>query len=359
MLFDLERKSPHLKGGDSDSSADGEPLPEGEVERSKLRRGLANLKSKVKSKTQHTHHHSHQSHSPSQQQQPGLSTAALSSATISTAFGTAAIKPLKKEPTSHPPVASNTSLRDALMRRRRPSPTEQAERAVAMPRVEPVENQPTVEVKKVSAKTKKRGIIAGKKEVEIESGVEMMEDTLPTLPQGTDANAEEPKTSSRNRHDLHLHFGKNSSNKATPPQLQGLPADAETIKRQNYLETLTHAAEILQRESDREHERHLQPKKKFATSMPISRLAVLIVVLLLPVNGFIRGVLACLMSFAIVDSLSVLARSIIYKFFQHHPEGTDFEIPDYTKMPICEVPAVEEHKTIKSYAVSTCTSIFL
>ncbi|XP_018787857.1 PREDICTED: uncharacterized protein LOC108968336 isoform X2 [Bactrocera latifrons] len=352
LLFDLERKSPHFKGGDSDSSADGEPLPEAEVERSRLRRGLANLKSKVKSKTQHTHHHSHQSHqshSPSQQQ-PGLATAALSTATISTAFGTAAIKPMKKEPAGPPPVSSNTSLRDALMRRRRPSPTEQNERANVSPRVEPAESQATVTDKKVSSKTKKRGVISGKKEVEIESGVEMMEDTLPTLPHDAAGSPEEPKTSSRNRHDLHLHFGKSRSNKASPPHTEGLPADAETIKHQNELETLRHAAEILQRESDREREQHLQPKKKFAATMPISRLAVLIVVLLLPVHGFIRGVLACLMSFAIADSLSVLARSIIYKFFQHHPEGTDFEIPDYTKMPICEVPAVEEHKTIKSYA---------
>ncbi|XP_069968035.1 uncharacterized protein [Bactrocera oleae] len=346
LLFDLERKSPHFKGGDSDSSADGEPLPEGEVERSRLRRGLANLKSKVKSKTQHTHHHSHQSHSTSQQQ-PGLATAALSSATISTAFQTAAIKPMKKEPAGPSPVSSNTSLRDALMRRRRPSPTEQAERAVA---VQSAESQPTVTEKKTSSKIKKRGIIAGKKEVEIESGVEMMEDTLPTLPKDAAESAEEPKTSSRNRYDLHLHFDKNSTNKTTPPQTEGLPADAKTIKHQSDLETLRHAAEILQRESDRERAQHLQPKKKFAATMPISRLAVLIVVLLLPVHGFIRGVLACLMSFAIADSLSVLARSIIYKFFQHHPEGTDFEIPDYTKMPICEVPAVEEHKTIKSYA---------
>ncbi|XP_011180596.2 uncharacterized protein Tex2_1 isoform X1 [Zeugodacus cucurbitae] len=344
LPFDLERKSPHLKGGDSDSSADGELLPEGEIERSRLRRGLANLKSKVKSKT---HHHTHQSHSPSQQQ-PGLTTAALSSATISTAFGTAAIKPMKKEPTGPSSAASSSSLRDALMRRRRPSPTEQA---AAMSRVEPAESQPTVAEKKSNAKTKKRGIISGKKEVEIESGVEMMEDTLPTTPQTSAANAEEPRSSSRNRQDLRLQFDKSSSNKASPPQIpSGLPADGDTIKRQNELETLRHAAEILERENDRERERHLQPKKRFTADMPISRLAVLIVVLLLPVHGFIRGVLACLMSFAIVDSLSVLARSIIYKFFEHHPEGTDFEIPDYTKMPICEVPAVEEHKTIKSYA---------
>ncbi|XP_020717892.1 uncharacterized protein LOC101453123 isoform X2 [Ceratitis capitata] len=351
LPFDLERKSPHLKGGaESDSSVEGEPLLEGEVERSRLRRGLANLKSKVKSKAHHHHHHHHnsqQTHGPSQQQ-PGQATAALSSATISTAFGTAAIKPMKKE-TAGSNASSTGSLVDTFMRRRRQSPTDQADRAAPMVPTETVAR----DNKKTAAKMKKHGIIAGKKEVEIESGVEMMEDTLPTTAANdAAAGAEEPSASTANRHDLHLHFSKSTQDKPpTPGQAHELPSKTEVRRRQNELETLRQAAEILQQENQHEVDTLLrQPKRKFAASMPISRLAALIVVLLLPVHGFIRGVLACLMSFAIADSLSIMARSFIYKFFEHHPERSDFEIPDYTNLPICEVPAVEEHKTIKSYA---------
>ncbi|XP_036337201.1 uncharacterized protein LOC118747299 isoform X2 [Rhagoletis pomonella] len=343
LPLDWERKSCHLKGGDSDSSLDGEQLLlEGEVERSRLRRGLANLKSKVKSKG---HQHSQQQPHSHSQQQTGLATAALSSATISTAFGTASIKPMKKE-SSGSNASSTGSLRDAFLRRRRPSPTDQTDREVVVPRLEPHEAVP--KDNKAIGKTKKRGIIAGKKEVEIESGVEMMEDTLPTLPDDSKVADEKPTTTSgRLRNDLHLHFGKaeEGSENQRSPRTPG--EAAEHAKWQQEVDTLRRAAEILR--SEEESQRNIGSTRKFAASMPISRVAILLMVLFLPVHGFIRGVLACLMSFAIADSLSILAQSFIYKFFQTHPEQSDFEIPDYTKMPICEVPAVEEHKTVKSY----------
>ncbi|XP_054732223.1 uncharacterized protein LOC129240455 isoform X1 [Anastrepha obliqua] len=343
LLFDLERKSPHLKGGDSDSSADGEQLPESEAEHSRLRRGLANLKSKVKSKPHH-HSQSHQSSSHSAQQ-TGLATAALSSATISTAFGTAAIKPMKRESTGSN-SSSKGSLRDAFLRRRRPSPTDQTDRTVLVPRLEPNEAQPTD--KKASAKIKKRGIISGKKEVEIESGVEMMEDTLPTLPDDSN-RIDEPGTSMGHRNDLHLHFKSDEEwFKIGPSQSTYNEAAEVGDHQQQEINTQRRDEQILPRENEREC-KNIQAKTKFATSMPISRVAVLLIVLLLPVHGFIRGVLACLMSFAIADSLSIIAQAFIYKFFQSHPEQSEFEIPDYTKLPICKVPAVEEHKTVKSY----------
>lgn len=66
---------------------------------------------------------------------------------------------------------------------------------------------------------------------------------------------------------------------------------------------------------------------------------------------FIQGVIACLMAIflfnAIYDAACSLVKAIIARN-NPHPEDSKFAVPDYKKMPICEIP--EEHKSLKIYA---------
>lgn len=73
---------------------------------------------------------------------------------------------------------------------------------------------------------------------------------------------------------------------------------------------------------------------------------------------FLQGVLACLFCFILFSNLYDVFMIFVNKFIINSGSNTDsnkFEIPDYSKMPICEIPAAEEHKVLKTYSVS-CTS---
>ncbi|TMW40645.1 hypothetical protein DOY81_014278 [Sarcophaga bullata] len=90
-----------------------------------------------------------------------------------------------------------------------------------------------------------------------------------------------------------------------------------------------------------------------AKYLPFISILCLVVIFFLPINDFIKGVLSCLLSITIVDGFwTFIQEAIEYYTITFKPEKTSFHIPDYSKMTICEVPAVKEYKTVKSYGVN-------
>ena len=87
---------------------------------------------------------------------------------------------------------------------------------------------------------------------------------------------------------------------------------------------------------------------------------------LFTVPQFIQGVLACLCTICILSSFY----DFLCQYFNRKinetlnnsssnsnsttvggPERGPFEIPDYSRMSLCEIPSIEEHKQLKSYSV--------
>jgi len=86
-------------------------------------------------------------------------------------------------------------------------------------------------------------------------------------------------------------------------------------------------------------------------AMPVLLSLFLILLMILPVPDFLRGVFATLLFFIVMDCCGGHLRVLLEDFLlTTHPERVAFAIPNYKVMPICEIPAVEEHKTIKTYA---------
>lgn len=87
------------------------------------------------------------------------------------------------------------------------------------------------------------------------------------------------------------------------------------------------------------------------TAICLGLLAVLIVA---PVPPFLQGVIACLLSIVTISTLynaiSSLVVAIVAQNNPNGPEKAPFAVPDYNKLPVCEIPAAEEHKSLKSYS---------
>ncbi|XP_043951075.1 testis-expressed protein 2 isoform X1 [Drosophila biarmipes] len=300
----LQHDSISLGSGDVGATA----ATGGHSERSRLRRGLAHIRSKVKAKHQ--------------------AAAAMNKKDVSPSGATV------------PP----TSVRTGFLRRRQvveagsePSTSQQAEIAI------------------VSGKVKKRGILLARKDVEIESGVEVLEDMIPSTASQTDST----KEPAEKRPDDDLDAGADSESRAgltlpVAPGVSPLAFGSSLVGKESQSST---------RDSRSRHsffsslsglsisqwrEKH-QGASAFA--MPVLLSFFLIFLIILPVPDFLRGIFATLLFFTVMDCCGGHLRVLLEDFLlTTHPERVAFAIPNYKVMPICEIPAVEEHKTIKTYA---------
>ncbi|XP_016999991.2 testis-expressed protein 2 isoform X1 [Drosophila takahashii] len=275
----------------------------GHSERSRLRRGLAHIRSKVKAKHQ------------------------------------AAAAMNKKDVSPSGATGQPTTVRTGFLRRRHvveagsePSTSQQAEIAI------------------VSGKVKKRGILLARKDVEIESGVEVLEDMIPAAPMQSDP----AKETDEKRTEDDLDAGADAESRATLTlpvapavsplafkQSQSSTRDSQK-SRQSFLSSLSMLSISQWREKH-------QGATAFA--MPVLLSLFLILLMILPVPDFLRGVFATLLFFTVMDCCGGHLRVLLEDFLlTTHPERVAFAIPNYKIMPICEIPAVEEHKTIKTYA---------
>ncbi|XP_017071793.1 testis-expressed protein 2 isoform X2 [Drosophila eugracilis] len=280
----------------------------GHAERSRLRRGLAHIRSKVKAKHQ--------------------ATAAMNKKDVSPSGSTEQPK----------------SVRSGFLRRRHvveagsePSTSQQAEIAV------------------VSGKVKKRGILLARKDVEIESGVEVLEDMIPSTAGPTDS-AKEPtekgaeddldaRADAESRAALTLPVVPGASSLAFTSSLIGKEPKSSTLdlrSKSSFFATLSMLSVAQWREKH-------QGATAFA--LPVLLSFFLILLIILPVPDFLRGVFATLLFFTVMDCCGGHLRVLLEDFLlTTHPERVAFAIPNYKIMPICEIPAVEEHKTIKTYS---------
>ncbi|XP_020816975.1 testis-expressed protein 2 isoform X1 [Drosophila serrata] len=312
----------HRQNSDSDAEAellqlDSSSLGSGDVgaaaaigsERSRLRRGLAHIRSKVKAKQQ--------------------ASAAMNKKDL--ASGSSGTVPVPQ---------TTSSVRSGFLRRRHvveagsePSTSQQAEIPIA------------------SGKVKKRGILLARKDVEIESGVEVLEDMIPATVQKRDSMREGKQTPDEqdagavNKESvvtLSLPLDTDVKTKAKQPPCASSGTPKSTRDSQSIFSNLSQAS------VKRWREKH-QGAASFA--LPVLLSLFLVILMILPVPDFLRGVFATLLFFVVMDSWG----SRLHKLVEHlllttHPERDAFMIPNYKDMPICEIPAVEEHKTIKTYA---------
>ncbi|BFF97272.1 uncharacterized protein DMAD_05717 [Drosophila madeirensis] len=302
----LQHDSSSLGSGDVGAAA---AVPVAGAERSRLRRGLAHIKSKVKAKHQ---------------------AAAMS----------------KKEISSSP-IAPSGSLRSGFLRRRHvvepgsePSTSQQAAAAEARQSV----SATTTEIPIASGKVKKRGILLARKDVEIESGVEVLEDMMPMATKAAD---------SPDREAMDDGDGGKEGNEADPRASLTLPFAApestvtfdERPPEMSRLSFLTRGS-FASLSGWRSHRGTVA-----SIATPVVLGASMVVLLILPMQDFLRGVFATILFIALMDSCG----KHLHWLFEHfmlstHPERVMFRIPNYEEMPICEIPSVEEHKTIKTYA---------
>lgn len=87
----------------------------------------------------------------------------------------------------------------------------------------------------------------------------------------------------------------------------------------------------------------------------------ILIVYFLQIPQFLQGVLACLFCFLLFSNLYDLSIKFVNKNIinSRNTDNDKFEMPDYSKLPICEIPAVEEHQVLKSYTVSNLSSFFI
>ncbi|TDG53065.1 hypothetical protein AWZ03_000608 [Drosophila navojoa] len=272
------------------------------TERSRLRRGIAHIKSRVKAKQQ----------------------AAMS----------------KKEQEKGA-ASSSESVRSNFLRRRNP-PEDQTE-----PGRSNQDASSASEIPVTSGKVK-RGILLASKDAEIESGVEMLEDMAPTT--STESNIaaqagtgtvhfnEDPVIVSRST--LQLPLGIDNRPLQTPlfsaaPSRGRAPGDGT---EQSLWSKVSNFAVGNWRDAP--------------SARPLLLLgAIGVVVMFLPMQDFWRGVLVTML---FIVTINYLSSYVSYLFdtlvLGAHPERRPFQIPNYEGMPICEIPAAEEHKTIKTYS---------
>lgn len=320
----------HRQNSDSDAESellqlDSSSLGSGEVgasaavgsERSRLRRGLAHIRSKVKAKHQ--------------------ASAAAAAAMTKKDVGSSASVAI--------PVPQQTSsVRSGFLRRRtvveagsEPSTSQQAEIPIA------------------SGKAKKRGILLARKDVEIESGVEVLEDMMPATSAQAVTSRESVKLQSPDEQDaaagnrdsvgslsLALDADVNPQQSSRHLSVGNVSQRSARDSRQSILSSLSVIS------MRRWREMH-QGATSFA--LPVLLSAFLVILMILPVPDFLRGIFATLLFFVVMDSWGSRLRQLLEDLLlTTHPERDVFAIPNYQNMPICEIPAVEEHKTIKTYA---------
>ncbi|XP_061395925.1 uncharacterized protein LOC133331557 [Musca vetustissima] len=354
---------------DSDTDFENEILLEGDSEHSRLRRGFAHLKSKVKAK-----HEAHQA----------KKTSTLSTATVPPTAIRGSVKKDTSPSRSTGSSSSSTSLRGNFLRRRRNKGVDPAEQA-SPTNISPVSALaatvasgemaaavPVVVSGKPSKKSSSKSIMEGektKKDVEIESGVEMLEDMIPPVAtHNNDENTPSSKDKHSKRDELDLPLSQTTT---------GTPSSSTTTAGHEVKVVYEHPATITNvtshdspattgsatatnsqtngpNASTNSHSSNLRHSMTLivdrAKSLPLVSIFGLILILILPIHDFIRGVLACILSISIIEAIWQFIQNVIEYFtISIKPEKRKFQVPDYSKMSICEVPAVEEFKTVKSY----------
>ncbi|XP_030386183.1 uncharacterized protein LOC115632999 isoform X2 [Scaptodrosophila lebanonensis] len=293
------------------------------TERSRLRRGLAHIKSKVKAKQQQ-HHHQHAMH--------------------------------KKDATATP--SAPISIRSGFLRRRTNADANEASTSGQPPIDHQVASSKRQSVSApeipIASGKAKRGILLARKDVEIESGVEVHEDMIPatdaaaaatttTTTDSKDGPQRSEPTDSENqrlRSSLDLPF-QEATNYSRDPQIP--PISSEDSDSNPTLWTAFSMNSIASR--------YTKNKTVHVLFTPLMLALGFTVLFVMPLHDFLRGVLATVLFIILLESSSPYFYWALEHFvLKTHPERIPFKIPDYTNMPICEIPAVEEHKTIKTYA---------
>lgn len=167
-----------------------------------------------------------------------------------------------------------------------------------------------------------------KKDTEIESGVEMLEDMVVSA---SDVIEDIPE--------LKIHDSPKEDN---PPQLTRQLSIPKTLNIETN-QTYKYSRDIF-----------VQTTKRILFHPQfISNSCLLLILSIAPIPDFFRGIIACLFFLSIISIVSYHINRIFEdKVTANGPEKTEFHIPDYKSMPICEIPVVEEHKTVKTYRVS-------
>ncbi|XP_044313905.1 testis-expressed protein 2 isoform X2 [Drosophila rhopaloa] len=305
----------HKQNSDSDVEAEllqhdtvslgsGDVGSTGHSERSRLRRGLAHIRSKVKAKHQ-------------------------------------AAAAMKKDISPSGVAVQPTTVRTGFLRRRNvveagsePSTSQQAEIAV------------------VSGKVKKRGILLARKDVEVESGVEVLEDMIPATVAETDLLKEPAEKRAEDELDkvadvesraaLSLPVAPDGTSLPFGKSFIGKESQESSRSKYSFISNLSMLSVNQWRETH---------QGSSALALPVLLSIFLILLMILPVPDFLRGVFATLLFFTVMDSCGAHVRVLLEDFLlTTHPERVAFAIPNYKVMPICEIPAVEEHKTIKTYS---------
>lgn len=162
-----------------------------------------------------------------------------------------------------------------------------------------------------------------KRELEIESGVEMLEDMIVVAAEDIP--------------DLKID-GTESS-----PQLTRQVSVPKTLNLEKPNPTDTYSTDIFVQNA----------KKILLHPQFISNFCLLLILGIAPIPDFFRGIIACLFFLSLISIVSYHFKRIFEaRVTANGPEKIAFNIPDYKNMPICQIPVVEEHKTVKTYRVS-------
>ncbi|XP_037926083.1 uncharacterized protein LOC119661010 isoform X4 [Hermetia illucens] len=202
-----------------------------------------------------------------------------------------------------------------------------------------------------------------KKDVEIESGVEMLEDMI--LPQST-SGSNHPDDSQTGKYvTTKPGDDKSGRNSPLPEYYDALPSlpnrNSQQDSMSKHLGETTANNNASQQNKCKTMGQLLMHclRTAYKSRSIIVTSALLGILLVLPLAEFFRGVIACLFTISLITSITeafsllierndVLLRLIGLQ--GNGPEKIPFQIPDYDKLPICEIPAAEEHKPLKSYA---------
>ncbi|KAL5293475.1 TEX2 family protein [Megaselia abdita] len=164
-----------------------------------------------------------------------------------------------------------------------------------------------------------------KKDIEIESGVEMLEDMV-VIASAVIGDIPELKI-----HDS--------------PKEENLPQLTRQISIPKTLNIETNKTDKYSRDIFTQTTKKIIFHPQF-----ISNSCLLAILSIAPIPEFFRGIIACLFFLSIISIVSYhINRIFEAKVTANGPEKTEFHIPDYTSMPVCEIPVVEEHKTVKTY----------
>lgn len=293
-------------GSASGVSGDIGGLGVANIERSRLRRGLAHIKSKVKAKQQ------------------------------AASMGKKELSPSPSQPTQRSSFLRRRNNNGAGALDAKEVSTSAQAREDAAPSVAAAGEEPSTS----SSSQPKRGIVMARKDVEIESGVEVLEDMIPQiLPDFigqpviglNELNNATRSDVIQNRDALDLPL--NKLNPSSVPIPEPLPFIESAFARPRSMFALRHAGTIVW------------------LSQPIFIGVSLLLLFFAPMPDFLRGVLATILLIFCMDTLTSYVQLLFENQWLHHrPERVHFRIPNYVNMPILEIPAVEEHKTIKTYA---------